>query len=209
MDIQMQKGENPFDEPRRKLRGADPANVAKRAGARWEPTGSGAGRIVLPVLSGVASIDFPDVDVEAPRPIGTFTLKLLSLLYLANSDGKPPSGEWLAYRELPGGRFYEPVVRRSVEEPLATRFGRDRAGFLKACQSLGGKEADFGDVACSFALFPHVMVAVILWLGDEEFPPRAQLLFDSNSTHHLNAFDLRMGAQDISSLMMKAAGENG
>jgi hypothetical protein len=209
MDIQMQRGENPFDEPRRKLREADPASVAQRAGARWEPAGSEAGRIVLPVLSGVAFISFPDVEVEAQRPIGTFTLKLLSLLYLANTDGEPPSGEWLAYRELPGARFYEPVVRRSVEEPLAARFGRDREGFLQSCQALGGTEVDFGDVACSFALFPQVMVAVILWLCDEEFPPRAQLLFDSNSTHHLNAFDLRMGAQDISSLMMKAAGEKG
>ena len=49
----------------------------------------------------------------------------------------------------------------------------------------------------------------ILWRGDDEFPARVQALFDSCSTHHLNAFDLRMGAQEISSLMMKAAGEKG
>ena len=60
MDIQMQRGENPFDEPRRKLREADPASVAQRAGARWEPAGSEAVLIVLPLLSGVAFISFPD-----------------------------------------------------------------------------------------------------------------------------------------------------
>jgi hypothetical protein len=206
MDVEMQKGENPFDEPTRKLRQADPVKVAETAGARWEPDGPGAGWIVLSVLSGETRVAFPEVEVDAPRPIGTFSLKLLSLLYLAGTDGEAPSGRWLAYRELPGGRFYEPVLRRSVEAPLATRFGGDREGFIKACAGLGGKEEEFGDAACSLELFPLVRVAVILWLGDEEFPARAQFLFDSNSTRHLNAFDLRMGAQEISSLMMKAAG---
>ena len=205
----MKKGENPFDEPRHRLCQADPAEVAARAGAAWEPAGPGAGQIVLPVLAGEARVSFPEVEVEAPRPVGTFSLKLLALLYLANTDGEPLSGEWLAYRELPGARFYEPVVRRSVEEPLALRFGDDGVGFLAACRELGGEEVDFGDAACAFTLFPRVRVAVILWLGDEEFPPRSQLLFDSNSTHHLNAFDLRMGAQEISGLLMKAAGEKG
>lgn len=207
MDIQTQKGENPFEEPTRELSQADPVEVARAAGARWEPDGPAAGTIVLPVLSGEARVSFPRVEIEAPRPIGTFSLKLLSLLYLAGTDGESPSGRWLAYRELPGARFYEPVLSRSVEAPLAVRFGADRDGFLKACASLGGRPVEFGDAACSLDLFPLVRVAVILWLGDEEFPPRAQLLFDSNSTRHLNAFDLRMGAQEISSLLMKAAGE--
>jgi hypothetical protein len=30
------------------------------------------------------------------------------------------------------------------------------------------------------------------------------VLFDSNSTRHLSAFDLRMGAQEISSRLIKA-----
>lgn len=207
MDIQTRKGENPFDEPSRRLRASDPAQVASKAGAEWEPSSPGEGDIVLPVLSGEARVAFPRVEVSAPQPIGTFCLKLLTLLYLANADGARPSGEWVSYRDLPGGRFYEPVVKRSVEEPLAARFGRDSEGFLNACGRARGRVEGFGDASCSFALFPHVLIAVIIWLGDEEFPPRAQLLFDSNSTHHLNAFDLRMGAQEISSMLIKAAGE--
>jgi len=205
MDIQTQKGENPFDEPSRLLRGSDPAQVASKAGAIWEPSSPGVGDIVIGVLSDESRVAFPSIEVVAPPPIGTFSLKLLTVLYLANTDGAPPSGEWLAYRDLPGGRFYEPVVKRSIEEPLASRFGADQEGFLRACDALSGRVEGFGDVSCSFALFPHVRVAVIVWLGDEEFPARAQLLFDANSTHHLNAFDLRMGGQEISSMMIKAA----
>jgi hypothetical protein len=183
MDITSQKGENPFDEPASKLRASDPEEVARKAGAQWRGSGHGAGELVLPVLGGEVSVRFPEVAVEAPGP---------------------PSGEWVAYRDLPGGRFYEPVVRRSVDEPLLEAYGSDPEGFLKACALWGGEPAPFGDAACSFALFPKVLVTFIVWRGDEEFGARAAVLFDSNSTRHLSAFDLRMGAQEISSRLIKA-----
>jgi hypothetical protein len=204
MDITSQKGENPFDEPASKLRASDPEEVARKAGAQWRGSGHGAGELVLPVLGGEVSVRFPEVAVEAPGSLGSFSIKLLSLLYLATTDGTPPSGEWVAYRDLPGGRFYEPVVRRSVDEPLLEAYGSDPEGFLKACALWGGEPAPFGDAACSFALFPKVLVTFIVWRGDEEFGARAAVLFDSNSTRHLSAFDLRMGAQEISSRLIKA-----
>jgi hypothetical protein len=202
-DIRKQKGANPFAEPVASLSKADPEEVAARAGARWEPSGAGAGRIILPVLHGEVSVRFPEVEAHASVGLDTFTLKLLSLLYLANSDGAETTGEWVAYRDLPGGRFYEPVVRRSVEEPVAGRFGDDPQAFLEACEAIGGESREFGDAACSFALFPLVPVAFLLWGRDAEFAARAQVLYDSNSTHHLTAFELRMGAQEIASLLIK------
>ncbi len=203
--MEEKKGENPFDEPTRKLKTADPASVAAKAGARWEPSGDG-GRLLLPVLGGIASVAWPQADVDAPEGLDSFSLKLLSLIYLVSSDGTPPSGKWVAYRELSGGRFYEPVVKRSVEDPLALAFGSDPGGFAAACASLGGAVLSLGDASCSFTLFPNVLLAFILWRADEEFDARAQVLFDSNDTRHLNAFDLRMGAQEISSRLIKAGG---
>jgi len=38
---------------------------------------------------------------------------------------------------------------------------------------------------------------------DEEFPARVQVLFDSESVRNLNAFDLRMGASEIASKLLK------
>jgi hypothetical protein len=206
-DIRKQKGENPFAEPVEMLSEADPHEVADRAGAEWEDGGAGSGRIRLPVLHGEVRVLFPGIDVEATPGLSTFTIKLLSLLYLANGDGTRPAGEWVAYRDLAGGRFYEPVLKRSVEDPLAGRFGGDVEGFLNACGRAGGERLDLADAACSFPLFPLVPVALLLWRGDDEFPARVQALFDRNSTHHLNAFDLRMGAQEIASMLIKGPGE--
>ncbi len=200
MDSMNQRGESPLTEPLMKLRESNPEEVARKAGARWE---SAVGDVVLPVLSGEVRVRFPEVHIEAPRGLDSFSLKLLTLLYLCNTDGAAPSGQWLAYRDLPGGRFYEPVVNRSVEAPIARQFGENVAGFLEACAGAGGVDASFGDASSQFALFPKVHIAFILWQNDREFPARAQALFDSNSAHHLNAFDLRMGAQEISSMIVK------
>lgn len=210
MDIASRKGENPFDEPVRILRDSEPEEVASRAGARWLGSGPGAGEMSLPVLCGEVTVRFPDVEVDASPPVSSFSLKLLSVIYLSTTDGTAPSGDWLAYRDLPGGRFYEPVVRRSVEEPLAHAFGEDPGRFREACAAWGGAEEHFGDASCSFSLFPNVRLIIILWRRDDEFPARVQALFDSNSTHHLNAFDLRMGAQEVSSRLIKELkGEGG
>jgi hypothetical protein len=181
----------------------EPEMLATKAGALWIPAGGGTGAIVLPVLSSEMRIVFPEITVEAPREVNSFSLKLLALLYLSGSDGTLPSGEWVAFRDLAGGRFYEPVVKRSVEDPVAQRFGLDMNGFLEACASTGGRLEAFGDASCSFSLFPWVTLAILLWRADEEFQARAQVLFDSSCTHHLSAFDLRMGSQEIASRILK------
>ncbi len=206
-DMEMQRGENPFEEPTRTLRQKDPALVAATTGGQWEPGGDG-GRLLLPVLGRTFEVRWPEVSVQAPPGLDSFTLKLLCVLYLSGSDGTDPSGSWLAWRGLPGARFYEPVVRRSVEEPIAEAFGEDVAGFRHACSSLSGEALDMGDAASSFRLFPKVLLAFILWRADEEFDARSQVLFDSNDARHLTPFDLRMGAQEIASRLIKARGSS-
>lgn len=203
MEIE-QWGESPFDEPVRVLSQSDPGRTASLAGARWIPGAEAGGCIVVPVLSGEITVVYPDISVSAPGTLDSFPLKLLTLLYLSKTDGTMPSGRWIPYRELPDGRFYEPVVNRSVEAPVACAHGTAGAGaFRDSSLLLGGKPEDFGDAAFSFSLFPGVRLCFILWSADEEFPARASVLFDSACPHHLNAFDLRMGAQEISSRIVR------
>ena len=193
------KGASPFDEPLDKLRDSDPEEIADRTGVTWVPVGEGpgVGALLVPVLGEGISVTFPEVSVEAAPELDSFTLKLLTLLYLCNSDGTPPSGSWVAYRDLPGGRFYEPVVARTVEAPLARAFGSVPGNLITAAKTIGGTVESYGNAACSFALFPLVPVCFIVWGSDDEFEARAQVLFDSNCEHHLDAFNLRMGAQEI------------
>lgn len=196
------KGTSPFEEPVRTLKEADPEEIAGRTGVTWQPEAAGGGLLEVPVLNGLISVRFPEVSVEATPGVDSFTFKLLTVLYLCNSDGTRPSGSWVAYRELPGGRFYEPVVRRSVEDPLVEAFGSRVREFNRAAVSLGGTDLPQGDAAYWFDLFPMVPLSFILWEADQEFPARAQVLFDSNCSHHLDAFNLRMGAQETASRLI-------
>jgi hypothetical protein len=43
----------------------------------------------------------------------------------------------------------------------------------------------FGDVSFKYQALPLVPLLVVAWLGDEDFPPNYQVLFDTNASHHL------------------------
>ncbi|MBU1672118.1 MAG: DUF3786 domain-containing protein [Actinobacteria bacterium] len=198
-------GENPFDEPLRILHDADPEKMARLAGASLEQVESGE-RLVLPVLDGTISVTFPDIEIEAQPKVSSFVLKLLAVIYLGKTDGSEPEGRWVAYRELPGGRFYEPVVARSVEDPIALAYGGDLDAFDAAARSIGGAPEEIADRAYSFLLFPRVKVCLAVHAGDEEFDAGARVLFDAACSHHLNPFELRMGAEAIASRLLKSPG---
>ncbi|HKN19317.1 MAG TPA: DUF3786 domain-containing protein, partial [Dissulfurispiraceae bacterium] len=50
---------------------------------------------------------------------------------------------------------------------------------------LGGESTNYGDAALRIEPFPRLPMTLILWLQDEEFPARAELLVDSSCTMHL------------------------
>jgi len=66
-------------------------------------------------------------------------------------------------------------------DKVSERYGNDRDGFLKRGQVLGGVGLEYGDASVKLYPLPKVPVVLILWLADEEFPPRADILFDSSA----------------------------
>ena len=42
-----------------------------------------------------------------------------------------------------------------------------------------------GDASYGFRALPQVWLAAVLWLGDDEFPASARMLFDETSSHYL------------------------
>jgi hypothetical protein len=68
---------------------------------------------------------------------------------------------------------------------LENLYGKDPDAFLKAGKRLGGSEILYGDKGFALEVFPRIPLAYILWKGDEEFSPRAGVLFDSTIQSHL------------------------
>jgi hypothetical protein len=165
------------------LSDADPARLAQNCGAQhlskeylglafWgRPI-----RIFYPQW-----VAYPEV---GNQPLSSFDQALL-LFYLTTADGKPLHEEWIAFSDLPAGRFYNQAFQGYTGNELALAYRDDRAAFEGAAQALGGVRYSLGDAAFAFKALPRVPILVVYWQGDEDFPSNCQLLFDGAASHYL------------------------
>ncbi|MBN2072998.1 MAG: DUF3786 domain-containing protein, partial [Actinobacteria bacterium] len=112
----------------------------------------------------------------------TFSTAII-LHYLSVADGAPITGEWISYRELPGGLFYSGTMP-PVIAPLIKKYQENGEDFVNRALKIGGRvtgDNKYGVVVYPFIRFP---VMVILDEMDEEFGASIRLLFDKNSPHY-------------------------
>ena len=83
------------------------------------------------------------------------------------------------------GLMFHRNLLEGQRDPYAQRFDADPEGFRRACLALGGRELPQGDAAYAIELFDGLPIAIQLWLGDEEFPPRLRFLLDENAAMYL------------------------
>ena len=93
------------------------------------------------------------------------------------------SGRWKNMSDF--GRAFHQNLLEDARDPWAELFQSESDQFQKACEALGGKKLPTGDIAYAIELFDSLPVAVQLWLGDEEFPPRLRLLWDENALMYM------------------------
>ncbi|MBF0317520.1 MAG: DUF3786 domain-containing protein [Nitrospirae bacterium] len=124
-----------------------------------------------------------------------------SLWYLTGAREIPPSNHLVPPEGLKDGEMFFKGGHTLPLNKLADRFGTDRAGFLQRGRELGGEQVPFGDVAIRLFPFPRVPVVLILWLEDDEFPARVNLLFDSTCEFHL-PLDMNWNVAMMCALMM-------
>ncbi len=122
--------------------------------------------------------------------IKKYPIKTLILRYLINGGGTLPLNKDITYRDIPGGNvYYKNFYGRCIAR-LSKTFGNNIDVFKKAFQTLGAKEVNLGDAAYRFEFINNVFIVFILWEGDDEFPPSAQILFDANISDYFDAEDL-------------------
>lgn len=122
---------------------------------------------------------------EAPAGITLLTrlayfFKLSIPWYLISAKDIGLTGRLVSPLNLTGGQLF---FQGSHVLPLGTaasKYGADPKGFLKKGADLGGLPAPYGDAAFTCYPLPRVPVTFILWVADEEFPARVDLLFDSS-----------------------------
>ena len=111
--------------------------------------------------------------------------ELLLLTYLTQAAEVSAEGTWISEKDLPGGSLFFRGPHALPLQPLLARFGEDPAAFRRAAEGLGGSALPYGDAAYGFTALPRIPAGCLLWVGDEEFPARAGLLFDRSLARHL------------------------
>lgn len=110
--------------------------------------------------------------------------RVLFLQYLVWSRGILPRREWVSFLELPGGEMHYAPFQRETFVPLVNKYGTKTDEFIKR-GNIYGEAMPAGDAAFIIPVFPCIEMAIILWEGDAEYPARANVLFDVNSSCHL------------------------
>lgn len=116
--------------------------------------------------------------------LGYFS-RLSMLSYLTSARDIPLSGRLVQPVNLRGGQLFFRGTHVLPLDKLALKYGSDAKSFIRRGAELGGLQMDYGDASLQLFPFPRIPVIIILWLEDEEFPARADLLFDTTCEFHL------------------------
>jgi len=134
------------------------------------------------------------------RKLGYF-FRLSVLWYLTGAREIACTGRHMKLHDIPGGDAFTKGSHVLPLDPVAAKYGRNKEGFLGKGKSLGGEALNLGDAALKLYPLPRVPVILTLWLEDEEFPARADLLFDSTCCLQLQP-DIVWSVAMMSVLMM-------
>jgi len=173
---------------------SDPSAQAQRAGCPLELAEPSTCRVTVTFYGTAYVVEHPTAKVWAQETgkMPSYGLQTLFLHYLLTANGHPLIGEWVSFRELPDGLFYQQAFRQRSLLPLEGKFGHNQPAFERAATALGGERLDLADSSFRFHALPRVPLAALLWTGDEEFPPSIQILFDASAGGYLPTEDLAM-----------------
>ena len=135
---------------------------------------------------------------EPPLPAQTFLLR-----YLLEGKEVPWAGGWKTFREMPWGEMYIKPYTGRVLTRAAFTFGTRLEAFRAACTKMGAVPVPHGDAGYLFDFLGSFQMQILVWAGDEEFPPSAQVLYSDNFADGFAAED-RVVAGDILISTVKA-----
>jgi hypothetical protein len=177
------------------IRAADPGRICRASGALCHPRG-----FILRFLTSDLLLDteaetiFRLGGAEEKKVVDPL-LSLTALVYLLRASGDPLRNEKIGVKELKDAHFFS-GPHEFQTGPVLSRFGRDAEGFAAAAVKSGGSPLDMADSAYCFFPFPRVPIYLLLWEGDEEFPPGLNILFDRSIESYLPA-DAIWGAVNL------------
>ena len=194
MQIENHKEEVPFAHYEQRFRQLNPVEAANRLpGTVWDGE-----KFRLQLMHRGYEIAHPAYELH-PLDGGShpaLMVQTFMLRYLLESKSIPWLGQWKTFREMPWGEMYvKPFTGRALTRAAFT-FGTRLDAFRTACEKMGAVKVSRGDAGYQFDFIGNYKVQILVWEGDDEFPPNAQILYSDNFAEGFTAED-RVVAADI------------
>lgn len=187
----------------------DPAAAALRCGAEYDENAS---EFALRFMGNDYRAAFPEFSLRMTRrgaaidaAEGSDTVKILLMRYIIYGQLQRPDGDFIAYRQAPWGEAYMRSFDGRCIKRLAFSYGNSPDRFSELMELLGGRRIKGGDAAYELEFMNELFMRFIVWSGDDEFPPSAQILFSDNFPSAFSAEDMAVAGDIVMGAMKKAA----
>ena len=201
MEIENNKEEVPFAYYEGLFEKLEPMEAVERTGVKWD------GKEFFVTLLGVEyAIAHPKYAIRATgteSPSPTLQVQTFLLRYLLEAKQVAWGGQWKTFREMPWGEMYIKPYTGRVLTRAAFTFGTRVDAFRAACEKMGAMVLSHGDAGYQFRLIGGYEMQIMVWEGDDEFPPNAQVIYSDNFENGFSAED-RVVAGDILISTIKA-----
>ena len=175
----------PYEHYMEIYRGLNPEDISSRANI---PYNAESRTFTLRLMGVTYQVSWPDYEVRhldredlQYYPLeGAANARILVLRYLTEGAAAPATGKFLTYREVPWGEVYFKQFQGRCLFRLAYGFGNKLQKFREIMKKLGARKLPHGDAGYEFEFLNGLYLQFLLWEGDEEFPPSAQILFSDN-----------------------------
>lgn len=195
----------PWEHYMEEYKNADPFEIAQRLGIPYDEETKA---FTLTMLGTSYQITYPDfqvshrADEKGFYPLESMIYaKILTIRFLLHGMKSTGTGTYKTYREMPWGEVYLRQFDGRCIKRLAFTYGMRLNDFRRIMEHLQALPVKHGDIAYEVEIFSEYKIQLILWEGDEEFPPSSQILFSDNFPVAFQAEDMAvMGDVIIGSL---------
>ena len=165
----------------------DPVEATERCGVKYDPD---AQVFAMRLLYVDYQITWPKFSIKSAAADGfalyNLPAQMLLIRYLLEGRRSVGTGAFLPYREMPWGEVYlKPFTGRCLNRAAFT-FGTRLDAFRAAAAQLPAIPLDKGDASFQLEIMPGYDVRLIVWEGDDEFPPKLTLMWDRNAIQFLH-----------------------
>jgi hypothetical protein len=127
----------------------------------------------------------------------------LSLLwYLVGAKDIPETERLIKPVDVKGGQRFFTGTHTLPLDDISKLYGNKPDGFIKKGLLFDGTPTGYGDASLKLFPLPRLPVYLILWLEDDEFPARTDILFDSTCDMHVERSDIIWAVAMMSVLIM-------